>query len=520
MTLDPTPVVLNGHVLRNSLSNYIGKFVSLGTWFLLTPFLLSRLEASTYGLWVLVGSVVAYGSLFDFGIAAAITKYTAEYHAKGEYQEARELIATALSLYTILGIIVCAISLLIASSAARFFNVPEAQRSLTSSLVVVSGLGVGLSIPSAATSAILRGLQRFDLINLVTIAGTLLSAGAMVATLLLGGTVLGLAAVNVVMILTMQVPSVWLIHRIAPELRVGWLGARRRAVRKVAAFSSSLFIINLNGYLETKTDEIVIGANMPVSAVAPYNLALKLSSLPQALTAQFLSQILPIASTLDARNSRADLRLLYIMSTRLTLALFLPVGAMIMLFAASILRLWVGVAYSGYAYLVVILALASLIDTSTWPAGLILQGMARHVLLAVMSLLSGLANLGLSLILVQSLGLAGVALGTLIPTTLMTLLFVVPYSMRLIGVSAREAIMKIYLPAFMPVIPMVLVSLVCARLLGVASFAALAVTAGIGTATYGLIYLALDTNSPERQAVLTLWTRSIRYVTGALIKLS
>src|SRR5258707_7876801 len=154
MASDPTRVLLNRHVLRNSLSNYIGKFVSLGTWFLLTPFLLSRLEASTYGLWVLVGSVVAYGSLFDFGIAAAITKYMAEYHARGEYAEARELIATALCLYTLLGIIVSAIALLIGPIAARLFNVPEAQRSLTLSLVVVSGLGVGLSIPSAASFAI------------------------------------------------------------------------------------------------------------------------------------------------------------------------------------------------------------------------------------------------------------------------------------------------------------------------------------------------------------------------------
>src|SRR5215210_4950869 len=94
--------VIRRRVLSGTLANYVGQFVTLGTGFVLTPFVLHQLGASSYGLWVLAGSVVAYGSLLDLGISTAVVKYVAEYRARGETEQAHGLVATALCLYTVL----------------------------------------------------------------------------------------------------------------------------------------------------------------------------------------------------------------------------------------------------------------------------------------------------------------------------------------------------------------------------------------------------------------------------------
>jgi O-antigen/teichoic acid export membrane protein len=70
-----------------------------------------------------------------------------------------------------------------------------------------------------------------------------------------------------------------------------------------------------------------------------------------------------------------------------------------------------------------------------WPAASIIQSMARHRPLAAMSLGSGLANLGLSVALVHRYGLTGVALGTLIPTSVECIGFGLPYALRVVGVT-------------------------------------------------------------------------------------
>src|SRR5512143_4050938 len=91
-------------VLINTLSNYGGKIVTLGIWFFLTPYILNKLGQSVYGMWVIVGSLVSYGALLDFGIANAITKYVAEFQARGESEQASSLVATALWIYSGLGL--------------------------------------------------------------------------------------------------------------------------------------------------------------------------------------------------------------------------------------------------------------------------------------------------------------------------------------------------------------------------------------------------------------------------------
>ena len=55
----------------------------LAMGFFLTPFLLRRSGPAEYGLWLLVGQVMAYAELFDLGITGAVVKYMAEHFATG-----------------------------------------------------------------------------------------------------------------------------------------------------------------------------------------------------------------------------------------------------------------------------------------------------------------------------------------------------------------------------------------------------------------------------------------------------
>jgi O-antigen/teichoic acid export membrane protein len=501
MAKDQRDAVVNRAVLRNTVSNYAGKIGTLGIWFLLTPFILSRLGVTMFGLWVLVGSIAAYGSLFDLGIAGAVVKYTAEYHAKGDDYRASSLIATALILYTFLGLIVFAIVVLLAPTFPILFNIPQEQRSTAVSLILLSGLGAGLSIPLGTAAAVLRGLQRFDLVNLISITGTLLYASSAIIALILGGGVIALVAGGILVNLVMQIPSVWLVHRVAPDLRFRWRGTDLRMVRTVVNFSSTLFVLNLNGYLETKTDEIVIGASLPVSAVTPYNIARKLGMLPQMLTEQFLSLIMPLASVLHTKNDPARLRSLYIVSTRVTLALVVPLGFILAIWADSILTIWIGPSFAKYAYLVIIFTVVSIIDTSQWPAGLVLQGMARHKLLALGSLASGITNVALSLVLVRMYGLAGVAVGTLIPTTAVCLGFVFPYAMKSLGVSPRVAIREMIAPALLPSVPMLIAMGFMKALPGTQSLVFMMSVSSAGLVIYAFGYLSIGGDSIEGQAI-------------------
>jgi O-antigen/teichoic acid export membrane protein len=260
----------------------------------------------------------------------------------------------------------------------------------------------------------------------------------------------------------------------------------------------------LGGYLESRSDEIVIGGFLPVASVTPYNLARRLSALPQTLTEQFLTLLLPMASEIYANENRDQLRSLYLISTRITLAIFLPIALVLVILAKPLLTLWIGAAYAPYSYLILILVTASLIDTSQWPAGAVLQGMAKHHPLAIMTVASGVANLTISILLVGRFNLMGVALGTLIPTTIVCIGFVTPYAMRVIGVDVMELYTSVLQPAILPAIPMGIIMLLLMKVLAVNSLFILLLIAGVGSLTYVAGYLLLKENDYERKVFMSI----------------
>jgi O-antigen/teichoic acid export membrane protein len=185
-------------------------------------------------------------------------------------------------------------------------------------------------------------------------------------------------------------------------------------------------------------------------------------------------------------------------------------GAIIL--AKPFLTAWVGIAYAPYAGLVLVLVIASLFDTLMWPAVSILQGMARHRLLAVSAIISGLVNLAISIALVKPLGLIGVALGTLIPTSLECLLFVTPYSMRVIGINLRSALMEIYLPVIGPAIMMSVVLLGLRYLLEPTTLISILAIGSLGLLVYVSIYLSIGASTQERTNFIELVRSTVQAI--------
>ena len=488
------------HLMRSTASNVAGQVVVLGVWFALTPFMVHRLGAANYGLWVLVASLVAYGNLLDLGVGAAVTKYVAELRARGRPDEASDLIATALAMYCVVALLVVLASVPFALVVPHLFNIAPEQRSDARWVVFLTGLALAVRLPTTTAYAVLRGLQRFDLNNLIGVSATIFQAAAIVAVLLLGGGVVGLAAIVIPLTLLTQVPMLLVIRHIAPDLRFGFRGAQRRLVRTVASVSTSLLVINGASVVKTETDQVVIAAALPLATVAPYSLAQRIGQLPMMLTYQFVRVLFPLASELHGTEDRARLRALYVGSTRLTLALFVPVGAGLMVLAKPFLAAWVGQRFAADAHIAVILIAAGLFDMPMLPAASMMMGTNAHRPLAIFVGASALLNLGLSVALVGRMGVTGVALATLVATGLQALV-VVPFAMRHFGVRARTMLSEALVPGLLPAVPAVLALFVLRAALAPSSLVAVVAVGAIGGLVYAAGYLSFSASADERLAL-------------------
>ncbi len=491
-----------GRILKRiavgTIGNTVSQLVLLGSGFLLTPFILHNLGPADYGLWILVSSFIGYGQLLDLGIASAIIKYLPEYIVRNEFEQVRTLIATAIRLYTFLGLAAFGISAVFAAIFPDLFNLAPAQRAEASALVLLMGLQLSLSIISLPTYAILRGLQLYTLANLLVIVGTLLWASSTVLVLWLNGNLLAMVAVNIPITIIMQIVYVICIKRNAPQIKLGWGHANYHMAGKIGWYSLSIFLQDIGSRLQLKTDEIVIGATLPISFVTPYSIARRLSEIGQLLTYQFIKVLMPLASQLNAENDSVGVQKLYLASMRLALLVYLPLGSCLVLLSSPFLALWVGPDYAQYSYLVALLSLSGLILVSQAPVALILQGINRHHILAITSIISGLVNLALSLILVGPFGLAGVAIGTLIPTTIESLFVILPYSLRIMNISFLEVIKVSLLPPLLPFGPMLLTLFGLNQILKPNSYITIILIGAAGIGVYVVTYFLIGASKTER----------------------
>ncbi len=511
MAVEPDKTAaIRRQVALSTAANYAGRVINLGVWFVLTPVIVSHLHATNYGLWALVASFVAYGSLADLGIAAAVTKYVAEYRARGDNETASALIATSLTVYCCLAGIVIAAGAAIAPFVPRVLEVPAHAHATTSWLVMITAVAVAVQLPSNCAIAVLRGLNRYDLMNTIGTLATLNLAVGIAVALALGGDVLVITAVAVPVTLLWLGPTIWLIRRTAPELRFGFRGAERALARRVTSFSSALFGIQVASVVKLESDEFVIGASLPVHFVTPYSVARKLSGLPGQLTGQFVSVLLPLASRLHAEGDDDLLREIYLSGMRLTLALFSVVGGALVVFAAPFLHAWVPTAASS-SDIVVILTAAALLESLISPVSQTLQGMNRHRPLVIFALGSAALNLALSLTLIGPLGLRGVAYGTLIATSIEAAI-VLPFGARTLGVGPAAIGARVLLPGLVPLAPAAGVLLLIHHTLAPSTIPTIALSGLAGAAVYGACYLALPGTASERELV----ARLVAFARGAM----
>lgn len=513
--------MIRDRLLAGTISNFAGKFTAVVIWFVLTPFLLDRLGPSGYALWVLMGAIASYGFLLDFGIGGAVVKYVAQHAARGEHEDARIIVASAVRLYSALALAAFGASVLLSSVLPRLLGVAADDASMAAWVVIVTGANVAVTIAFTPPMSVLRGLQRYDLYNAISIGNSLLEAAVTVAALLGGFGVLGIMALYIPVSVLTGCASTYLVKRVAPEIPIGWTGANVAAGRQIGSFSASLFAIQLASRLQTKTDEFVIAALGALVAVTPYSLARKLGGLTEVIAVQLLKVVMPLASQLDASAEREKLRQLYVVATRVALGIAVPITVALGILGGPILAAWVGPQYVEQASVVTVLALSSAIATSQWPAVEILQGMASHRIVARTSLAAGAANLTLSILLFPSLGLFGIALGTLIPAAVGSLFVVMPFAMRMLHIPRRTALREIWLPTLLP-------GCASAALLWMLNREFLSPSAGVlvvwlaaAAIVYVVGYLTMPASAAERDLlvdVLTGGSRRLKRIGPAFLK--
>src|ERR1051326_2261796 len=162
---------LKQRVFRNSSLEMASKIVGILAGVFLSPYLIHSLTKETYGLWVLIGSVVGYFGFTDFGVRIATGRLIAFYRAQHDAARVNHTINTSLALLSVLGVVVTLLAALLAPMFGSFFHIgPEVPH--VPAAVFWCGFAGAVGLPLTVCEGCLAGYERYDYINIIEILTT------------------------------------------------------------------------------------------------------------------------------------------------------------------------------------------------------------------------------------------------------------------------------------------------------------------------------------------------------------
>jgi len=423
---------------KNISASWLGLGTEVIVGVLLTPFVLHRIGATQFGIWVVVTAFTGYYGLLDLGTRNAITRFVARHNAHDDVAALNETVSTAFAAYLIVGTIALVVTTAAALMAGRIFRIEAPLVPTAVQVIVVVGIGTALGFPLSIFGGVLEGLQRFTTVGVAQAVMIVCRGLVIVGAVQRGGSVVAVAIITTGGNVLAGALHAYFAYRACPELRIRLSGARRRRVRELADFGLVTFWIGIANRLRFQSDALVIGALIALSQVTAFAVAARLVTYATEIVATMASVFTPIFTDLHARNATDDLIRVLQRGNLYSSFLAVPIAAGIVLLGRDVIRLWVGPAYEASATLMIIIGIPMCAYVAQSASTRVLYGVARHQFLAKVLLCEGIANLVLSCALAPRLGLLGVALGTAMPLLVTSCLVIPIHVSRTLGIPIHE----------------------------------------------------------------------------------
>ncbi len=434
---------------RNTLGVYAVYAAAIFSGLVVTPVVIHSIGKSAFGVWSFIGSVTIYLSVLDFGVGPSIVRFTAEAHGRSAGDDINEVASTGLAMYAVIGAVTLPIGVALAWIVPSAVDAPQdlVWDARVATLLVVVSLAV--RFPLGLFNNLLVARQRWDLQNLASFVATLLYA--LLVVLLLprwGGLVLLGALTLATTVVRLALPLAWL-RREVPELRIGRRFVSKTRLRALTIFSSSNFLVHIAQKIVFSTDVIVVGIVLGSAASGVYSVPAKLFALVFGIGTAATSLMFPAFAELEGAGDTDRQRRLLLVGLRAGTALMLLLALPLLLIPDLLIHAWIGAGFHESYAVLAILAGVLLVHQPIYVLTQYLIALGRQRSIAIVSIVTTLANLTLSFVLAWTWGIWGVAVSTLV-TDVVALAWIVP---RIAAPAAVTPATRLARAALRPVLP-------------------------------------------------------------------
>lgn len=344
----------------------------------LTPFIIKSLGDSEYGLYTLIGSLVAYISILDFGLNNTIVRFVARYKAQNDTKGEENFLASSFFIYSVISTIIVLAGIVMYFNLDHIFSKlspEEMEKAKVMFAILIFNLAI--TLPGGAFSAICSGYEKFVFPRALNIVKYLFRTLAIVGLLFLGGKSVGIVlldtAINILVIL-INIYYVIVVLKVKIHLHsLDW-----SLFKEIFRYSIWIFVFAMVGQFQWTSGQIILGVLSTTTSVAIYGVGVMLGTYYGAFSTSISSVFLPRATKMTVQEATSEeLTDMMIRIGRYSLLILLMILGGFFIYGKQFILLWVGKTYDKSWIIALIIMLAYTLPLTQSFANSILEAKSK-----------------------------------------------------------------------------------------------------------------------------------------------
>jgi len=422
------------NALLNFSTNILLLVVTAGVSLWMIPYLIGKLGIEVYGVVPLFVSILGYLGLVTMVLSASVARYVSLNYYKGDIEQANTYLSSAFWGMIGISVVVMLLSAAFSLILDKVFNIPAGYESQARGLFL---LVIAASLIAALNSLYGRScfiLHKFYWLDVFGILSKLLQVAVVVLGFIFISKSLvfvGWGAVASTLFALLLTATLDLF--ILPELKINYGRFNLAACKEMVSMGVGVSINQFGSLLYLNSDLIVINIFLGSVATGQYGAIIQWTILIRTLAGVVTRLFGPIVMELIAKQDFEALKYyLFTLIKFLGLILGLPI-CLICGFSKPLLSLWLGNEFVGLYKLMILLVLGQIVPYSLGTIFAIFKGLNTLKIPGIVTVIAGIGNIVLSIILVKytPLGIYGAGIGTIIAVFGKGVLFNVLYLSRI-----------------------------------------------------------------------------------------
>lgn len=410
-----------------------GVIVGLGY----TPIMIRLLGQSEYGLYSLIGSLVAYLSVLDMGLGNTIVRYVSRNRAIGDKNFESEINGLFLAIYSIIGLITLFVGSILYFNVDNMFGATLSADQIERAKIMMILLifNIAISFPLSVFASLMQAYERFVFLRVFNIISVLLKPIIALPFLFMGyGAVTLVVTATIVNIACLLINVYYCFRYLDIHFSRGHF--EKAFLYEISGYAFFIFLNAIVDKIYWGTGQFILGMVSGTIQVAIYAIAMQFLNMYMQFSCAISGVLLPKVTMMVANGAtKTELTNLMIKIGRLQYIIIGYILVMFFLVGKEFIHLWAGENYLS-AYSMILILMVGLLIALVQNAGIaILQAMNLNRYRMTAYTILAVINIFTSVILAKMYGGLGCAISTSIAIFISSGLIMNRYYHKRIGID-------------------------------------------------------------------------------------